>query len=110
MLNDFINMTQGQLFIKYWWLWLIILAGALSFIAIAHTLPDNGTAFEPVERFYKLKNGMYFKVRITEPGTTVKSALKAACDLLGVPPSSVTEVDYSEYSTRSGATIAKAQI
>ncbi len=23
--NDFINLTQGQLLIKYWWLWLIII-------------------------------------------------------------------------------------
>jgi hypothetical protein len=24
MIDDFINMTQGQLFIKYWWLYLIL--------------------------------------------------------------------------------------
>lgn len=26
MLNDFINLTQGQLLIKYWWLWLSVLS------------------------------------------------------------------------------------
>jgi len=24
MLNDFIHLTQGELLIKYWWLWLVI--------------------------------------------------------------------------------------
>lgn len=23
--NDFINLTQGQLLVKYWWLWLLII-------------------------------------------------------------------------------------
>lgn len=110
MLNDFINMTQGQLFVKYWWLWLIIFAGAITFIAVVHALPDGDEEFEPVERFYKLQNGMYFKVRVTVPGRSVQAALKEACDLLGVPPSSVTEVDFTEYSARAGATIAKARI
>lgn len=27
--NDYINLTQGQLLIKYWWLWLIIIFSTL---------------------------------------------------------------------------------
>lgn len=29
ILNDFINLTQGQLLVKYWWLWLSIILVAL---------------------------------------------------------------------------------
>ena len=29
MLNDFINLTQGQLLIKYWWLWIFIIVYSL---------------------------------------------------------------------------------
>lgn len=33
MLNDFINLTQGQLVIKYWYVWIvIILIATLSLI------------------------------------------------------------------------------
>jgi len=28
VLSDFINMTQGQLLIKYWWVWSIIVVVA----------------------------------------------------------------------------------
>ncbi|CAM3933721.1 hypothetical protein BAPA111461_08065 [Bacillus paramycoides] len=27
--NDFINLTQGQLLVKYWWLWLIIICSTI---------------------------------------------------------------------------------
>lgn len=31
MLDDFVNLTQGQLLLKYWWLWLIfIVIGVVS--------------------------------------------------------------------------------
>ena len=34
IIHDFINLTQGQLLIKYWWLWLSILAVATFFIIL----------------------------------------------------------------------------
>lgn len=32
MLDDFINMTQGQLLIHYWWLWLSIVGVGVIYI------------------------------------------------------------------------------
>ncbi len=29
MIDDFINLTQGQLLIKYWWLWIVIICVAV---------------------------------------------------------------------------------
>jgi hypothetical protein len=28
---DWVNLTQGQLLVKYWWLWAIVLVVAISF-------------------------------------------------------------------------------
>jgi len=30
--NDLINLTQGQLLIKYWWLWILIIVFAFTYL------------------------------------------------------------------------------
>lgn len=46
MINDFINLTQGQLLVKYWWLWLSILV-----LFIIYIILDKGE----IEMFRKRK-------------------------------------------------------
>lgn len=38
MIDDFINLTQGQLLIKYWWLWISI--GLMGVVAVLKILKD----------------------------------------------------------------------
>jgi hypothetical protein len=30
--SDWIHLTEGELFLKYWWLWVLIVIGAYSYL------------------------------------------------------------------------------
>src|SRR5690625_3637746 len=67
ILNDFINLTQGQLLVKYWWLWLTIII-----ISLISLYWDN-INYKIKSRKYVKGNNVYLpvngsRIRVTHTG------------------------------------------